>query len=86
MSAPRTARLEDGERFFADGGMTARYWPEVGDYVVSTTQPDGREYVYINPRAVFENKYQAIEAVEGVTESGEVVSAELAEEHEDASA
>lgn len=46
-------RLEDGRSFQADSGMTARYIPVEGDYVV--TQEDG--YTYINPRDVFERKY-----------------------------
>lgn len=46
-------QLEDGTKFTADAGMTARYTPVEGDYLV--TQDDG--YRYINPRVVFERKY-----------------------------
>lgn len=45
--------LEDGTAHVANAGMTARYKPVPGDYLV--TQEDG--YVYINPREVFERKY-----------------------------
>lgn len=36
--------------------MTARYYPSVGDYVV--IQPDG--YVYLNPKKVFEDKFEKV--------------------------
>lgn len=36
--------------------MTARYFPEPGDYLVK--QEDG--YLYINPKAVFERKYEPL--------------------------
>jgi len=47
--------LQGGEKFHATNGMTARYIPKEGDYVV--TQADG--YVYLNPKEVFERKYRA---------------------------
>lgn len=47
-------RLEDGRNFEADSGMTARYVPVPGDYLV--TQDDGYD-VYVNPKDVFERKY-----------------------------
>lgn len=48
-----TLTLEDGHGFTCDEGMTARYWPKVGDYLVE--QADG--YKYLNPKDVFERKY-----------------------------
>jgi len=45
--------LEDGTVFEADEGMTARYMPVPGDFLV--VQEDG--YTYLNPREVFERKY-----------------------------
>ena len=36
--------------------MTARFYPSVGDYVV--LQPDG--YVYLNPKKVFEEKFEKV--------------------------
>ena len=45
--------LEDGTVFEADEGMTARYMPVPGDFIV--VQEDG--YTYVNPREVFERKY-----------------------------
>jgi hypothetical protein len=39
-----------------DEGMTARFYPSVGDYVV--IQPDG--YVYLNPKKVFEEKFEKV--------------------------
>ena len=47
--------LQGGSKFTADKGMCARYIPKEGDYVV--TQSDG--YVYLNPKEVFERKYDA---------------------------
>lgn len=47
--------MEGGGMFRADAGMTARYTPVPGDYLV--TQEDG--YVYVNPKDVFERKYRA---------------------------
>lgn len=49
--------LGNGENFTAEKGMTARYFPAPGDYVV--TQADG--YVYLNPKDVFERKYRPAE-------------------------
>lgn len=46
----------DGGRYPLSKEMLARYTPVPGDYLV--TQEDG--YQYINPREVFERKYQAI--------------------------
>ncbi|QMV33037.1 hypothetical protein 3Fb_00034 [Ralstonia phage Eline] len=46
--------MEGGGMFRADAGMTARYTPVPGDYLV--TQEDG--YVYVNPKDVFERKYR----------------------------
>lgn len=46
----------EGGRYTLTGEMLARYLPVPGDYLV--TQDDG--YQYINPREVFERKYQAI--------------------------
>lgn len=46
--------LENGETKIVDKGMVARYCPIPGDYYV--IQQDG--YVYINPKAVFENKFE----------------------------
>ncbi|AAQ54986.1 hypothetical protein Bcep22_gp53 [Burkholderia phage Bcep22] len=48
--------LEDGTNFVADSGMTARYFPQAGDYLV--IQEDG--YQYLNPREVFERKYRLL--------------------------
>ena len=50
--------LEDGGIFkpFDLAGMTARYTPVPGDYLVS--QEDG--YVYFNPKDVFERKYRSL--------------------------
>ena len=39
-------RLEDGRNFDADSGMTARYVPVAGDYVV--TQEDGYQLSLIH--------------------------------------
>lgn len=49
--------LEDGGEFHADEGMISRF-PDAGpgDYVVE--QEDG--YVYLNPKGVFERKYQPL--------------------------
>jgi hypothetical protein len=51
-------RLESGGDFEADSSMTARYVPVPGDYVV--TQEDG--YTYLNPKDVFERKYEPLKA------------------------
>lgn len=49
--------LQSGVTTFADKGMIARYIPKEGDYLV--TQSD--DYVYLNPKDVFERKYEAIQ-------------------------
>lgn len=41
---------------YCDEAKTARMYPEIGDYVV--IQPDG--YVYINPKKVFEDKFEKV--------------------------
>lgn len=46
--------LENGEPFRPTVGQIARMLPKAGDYVV--TQADG--YVYLNPKEVFERKYE----------------------------
>lgn len=46
----------DGTSYTITEGMRARYEPEAGDYFV--TQEDG--YQYVNPREVFERKYQPL--------------------------
>lgn len=46
--------LENGRKEYADRGMTARYFPAEGDYLV--IQEDG--YKYLNPKEVFERKYR----------------------------
>lgn len=48
--------LEDGTEFRPEYGMTVRMTPVPGDYVV--TQSD--DYVYLNPKEVFERKYSPI--------------------------
>ncbi len=53
--------LEDGTQFLAGGDMTARYWPQPGDYLVLADNPDGTVYHYLNPKAVFEEKYEPSE-------------------------
>ena len=53
-----TLTLENGQVVHASSGMTARYTPKSGDYWV--TQPDG--YVYLNPKAVFESKYEKLQS------------------------
>lgn len=51
--------LDDATSFFASNAMLSRYTPVAGDYLV--TQDDG--YQYVNPKAVFERKYAAIDAL-----------------------
>lgn len=51
--------LDDTTSFFASNAMLSRYTPMAGDYLV--TQDDG--YQYVNPKAVFERKYAAIDAL-----------------------
>lgn len=45
--------LDNGKTFVADPGMTARYTPVAGDYLIR--QSDG--YEYLNPKDVFQKKY-----------------------------
>jgi hypothetical protein len=47
--------LQDGKTFRCNSGMIARYIPQEGDYLVR--QAD--DYVYLNPKDVFERKYHA---------------------------
>jgi hypothetical protein len=49
--------LGNGEEVIATPQMTARMEPKVGDYWV--IQSDG--YVYLNPKEVFERKYEPVE-------------------------
>ncbi len=58
LSGAQYLKLENGEDVFATAPMLARLTPKVGDYFV--TQPDG--YQYLNPKDVFESKYEAVEA------------------------
>lgn len=51
----RVLQLENLETVVATPDMMARMSPTVGDYWV--IQSDG--YVYLNPKDVFERKYQA---------------------------
>lgn len=55
-SSSMFVELEDGSDVELTLDMLARYVPKVGDYLV--TQEDG--YKYVNPREVFERKYNAI--------------------------
>lgn len=48
---------EDGKIRLAGPEMVARYFPSPGDYWV--IQEDG--YEYLNPKAVFERKYHALQ-------------------------
>lgn len=52
----RLVVLSDGSKTVLTAEMIARYVPVEGDYLV--TQEDG--YQYVNPRDVFERKYNAI--------------------------
>lgn len=58
--------LDDGSKFSADGAMTIRHWPQPGDYLVKTENPDGSAYYYLNPKDVFEEKYTEVLEVAGV--------------------
>lgn len=65
--------LASGLNFYCDSGMTARYFPVVGDYLVWAPQPDGGpDYAYLQPRAVFESKYEPADPQEVVTGNGDV--------------
>ena len=48
--------LGNEEEVTANGAMTARYIPNIGDYWV--VQEDG--YAYLNPKDVFERKYSPL--------------------------
>lgn len=48
--------LDSGEEVIATSEMTARMEPKPGDYWV--IQSDG--YIYLNPKEVFERKYEKI--------------------------
>lgn len=48
--------LENGQSVYASPGMIARMTPQPGDYWV--IQSDG--YIYLNPKAVFETKYEVV--------------------------
>ncbi len=48
--------LDNEEEVTANGAMTARYVPNIGDYWV--VQEDG--YAYLNPKDVFERKYSPL--------------------------
>lgn len=50
-------QLDNFQFVRADGPMLARMTPKIGDYWV--VQSDG--YVYLNPKDVFERKYEPIE-------------------------
>lgn len=54
--------LEDGRERTATPGMLARYIPVPGDYYV--VQEDG--YQYLNPKDVFERKYELVPEVKAV--------------------
>lgn len=49
--------LDNGGEVIATKEMTARMFPQIGDYWVM--QEDG--YVYLNPKEVFERKYSPVE-------------------------
>ena len=53
-------KLDNGVTVTVTPAMTARYEPEVGAYYV--VQEDG--YAYLNPKEVFERKYEAVEGGE----------------------
>ena len=48
--------IEEGEIFDLPPEMTSRMVPQVGDYYVKTHMPN--EYQYLNPKDVFEAKYE----------------------------
>lgn len=58
------ARIEAGVLHFytrppyaLEEGMTARYEPKAGDFLVEVPQDNG-SYFYLNPRGVFLKKYE----------------------------
>lgn len=53
---PCRVTLEDGMEKSVSSEQTARMFPRVGDYLVR--QPDG--YEYLNPKKVFEGKFEAV--------------------------
>jgi hypothetical protein len=55
-SGARLLLLEDGRKVLAHAGMMARMTPAVGDYFV--IQADG--YANLNPKDVFERKYEIV--------------------------
>lgn len=61
----RVAVLENDDMIVLTEGMTARYSPVEGDYLVRQ-QHDG--YEYLNPKEVFERKYRASDTA---TEEGD---------------
>jgi hypothetical protein len=54
---PCKVKVDSGKWIECDSAMTARYYPQVDDYVV--IQPDG--YIYLNPKKVFEDKFEKVE-------------------------
>jgi hypothetical protein len=52
----RMLDCSEGRRFFATPEMMSRMTPAPGDYIV--IQSD--DYVYLNPKQVFERKYRPI--------------------------
>jgi hypothetical protein len=58
-------RLSDGRNYTADTSMTVRYYPVVGDYLV--TQEDC--YEYLNPKDVFERKYSATHPAQQIADA-----------------
>lgn len=53
-------KLDNGDVREVFDYMTSRMLPEIGDYWVEAPNPDGSIYHYLNPKAVFESKYEAI--------------------------
>ena len=56
----RNIILKGGGERIATAEMLSRMTPEIGDYWVMVPQDNGM-YEYLNPKAVFENKYELIE-------------------------
>ena len=52
--------LDNGECRTLEPGQISRMIPEPGDYYVIATNPDGSKYPYLNPKAVFESKYEPV--------------------------
>lgn len=62
-----TVGLEDGKDCQCTTAMTARMEPRIGDYLVRVPQPGPEAdsvvfYEYLNPKAVFEAKYDPVPA------------------------